>query len=85
MADGADFLLGALTVNPLFIFLAAAPFHIADTGARNLFLTFTFRTDFFVLGHDHTSSTVDSSDSTAVYNNKIRMKWRRSRAEIIIA
>ena len=85
MADGADFLLGALTVNPLFVFLAAAPFHIADTGARNLFLTFAFRTDLFVLGHDHTSTTSECNISTAVYNNKIRMKWRRSRVEIVVA
>ena len=59
LANRAYLLFGALTVIPLFIFLAAAPLHVTDTGAGKLFFTIALGANLISFNrHDHTSNVI---------------------------
>jgi hypothetical protein len=57
MAYRTNFLIGALAVDPIFIFLAASPLHVTDTVTGHLFLAITFRANLIVLA-DHNLTSI---------------------------
>ena len=81
LARRTNLFVGAQTVNPLIIFLAAAPLHVADTGAGNLFITIALRTNLIgIIGHNHTSITHQRTDFTCpleITNSFMLIKYAR--------